>query len=148
MWSSLNSGPLGASLAHFMRVNIRPHVASSANWVLRQDGWTGVGMAPWERHHWDLPLSVSAMFSGPSWSPEQPVLVIHSLFLSQQLGHYCGCYASDLLPPMWSHNRSHKGRLILLVVCVTSFIGWKFQTHSRHLMHVCHSILPTTPIPR
>lgn len=35
---------------------------------------------------------------GRSWSPEQPALVIASLFPSRQLGHYRGSYVSDLFP--------------------------------------------------
>lgn len=78
---------------------------------------------------------------------EQPVLVSLSLFLSQQLGHYCDSRVSDLLPLTQSHNRILESLLLWLAVCLSSFTGSKFQTHSHHLWDACHSLIPTTHIP-
>lgn len=61
----------------------------------------------------DLPLSMSGMFSGPSWSPEQAVRV--SVATAGALP-WLLCVWSSNSPPMQFHDHCHKCLLIFQTV--------------------------------
>lgn len=123
MWSSLNRAALGTSLTHFVGVNIWPPAARRTNRALGEDGWTGSGMEP-------LGLASDHLWwvLAASWSLEQFALVMHDPILVATAGPLLWLYGVWSAPPQ---KETHKGRLILPIVCVTfqnyrsmAFIKW------------------------